>query len=252
MVTKDLSKEHVWRRWLQALDILGVKYNIYVHCSDPSVIKSEWLKKYIIPVSLPTAWDFHMDAELTLLEYALDKTNDAWFINLSETTVPYVSPQKFQKMFKEFSTNTILSYRKPWWNVKEENRANLQLFPAKARFGNSEWCVICNEDMRTIVYVWKKTEIINTMMKEPHADESIFSVTLYLANNFKNTINALVTIMDWERDYWGPSPHTFTEYSAADKKFITEFVKGQHHLMFIRKIASSFPDEVLYHWEKLD
>lgn len=248
MVTRDLSKEHIWKSWLVELDKVGFKYNIYVHCSKPENIKSKWLKKYLVPFSIPTAWNFHMEAELALLEYALDQTNDAWFINLSETTVPFVSPLKFVQMFIELSKTTLLEHKKPWWDTKHENRANLKLFPAKARWGNSEWCVLCNKDMKSIVYIWKNTDIIDTMMKGAHADESIFSVTLYVANKFKNTLNELCTIMDWERDYWGSSPHTFIEYTKEDAEIIKELSKKSKYAMFIRKIEKSFPDEVLYGW----
>jgi hypothetical protein len=180
LVTRDLSKEHIWKKWFDKLKEIGLKYNIYVHCSKPNNIKSKWLQKYLIPYNIPTAWDFHMEAELELLNHALVTTNDSWFINLSETTVPFISPKKFKKIFDEYKTNTILGYRRPWWDVEYENRANLSKFPKKARYGNGEWCVICNEDMRSIAYVWNNTDIVTTMMEEPHADESIFAVTLYI------------------------------------------------------------------------
>ena len=124
-------------------------------------------------------------------------------------------------------------------------------FPPSARLGSSEWCVLCNEDMRSIIYAWNNTEIINTIMEKPHADESIFSVTLYLTNKFKNTINSLVTIMDWERDFYGKSPHTFAEYSREDEKIIDNLSKDNKYAMFIRKISTQFPDEIIYSWLKI-
>jgi hypothetical protein len=252
MVTKDLSKENVWKKWLNELNKLNVKYNIYVHVSDPTKVKSDWLKKYLIPQNIPTWWDDHMDAELTLLKYALDNSNDSWFINLSETTIPMVSPSKFKKMFNNYKNKTILQYKKIWWDPRFQDRGNSLKFPPKARLGNSEWCSICNEDMRVICYMWKNTNIINTIMKKPHADESIFSVSLYIGNRFKNTINAFNTLMDWERDLEASSPYTFKyPYTEYDKKFIEEFLKKNKYVMFMRKVDSTFPDKIIYSWLKI-
>jgi len=246
MVTRDLSKEHIWREWFAKLKI---DYNIYVHVSDPDKIKSEWLKQYLIPYNIPTSWNDHMDAELTLLKYAYDQTNDAWFINLSETTVPFVTPKRFKEMFKEYKNKTFLAYKKIWWDPEEDDRGNVHAFPRDAWIGNSEWCVICNEDMKTIIKSWKSNDIISRIMEAPHADESIFAVTLYLENGFKNTINATNTVMDWDRDPDASSPYFFTKrYYAKDKKFIEKFVPKNPYVMFIRKVDSSFPDKVIYEW----
>lgn len=249
MVTKDLSKEEIWIKWFEKLNI---NYNIYVHVSNPNNIKSKWLKKYLIPYNIKTSWNDHMKAELTLLEYALNKSNDSWFINLSETTIPFVSPSKFEKMFNKYKDKTILDYSKIWWDPRREDRGNVYKFPPKARLGNSEWCCICNEDMRTINYIWKHTKIIDTIMEHPHADESIFAVSLYIANKFKNTIKARNTLMDWERDLYAPSPYTFVyPYTDYDKNFIKKFLKNNKYVMFMRKVDKSFPDNIIYNWLKL-
>ena len=59
IVTKDLSKEYIWKEWFYNLD---VPYNIYVHTSNPKNIKSKWLQKYLIPYNILTSWDDHMVA----------------------------------------------------------------------------------------------------------------------------------------------------------------------------------------------
>ena len=249
MVTRDLVKEHIWKKWFESLPI---NYNIYVHCSDPTKIKSEWLKKYLIPYNIPTTWNSHMEAELTLYRYALKNTNDSWFINLSETTVPYISPKKFSTFFRELKTKSMLTYKRPWWSKSENNRANLLMFPPDARFGNNEWCVLCNEDVRTIMYLWDYTPIVKTMIDGPHADESIFSVSLYIGNNFKNNIKTDTTIIDWERTTnYGNSPHVFTDWDKEDKKFVKDFVEQNPYTMFIRKVSPDFPDSVILKWTKL-
>jgi hypothetical protein len=154
-------------------------------------------------------------------------------------------------MFKEYKNKTILAYKKIWWDPEEDDRGNVHAFPRDAWIGNSEWCVICNEDMRVIVKSWKNNDIISRIMEAPHADESIFAVTLYLENGFKNTINATNTVMDWDRDPDAPSPYFFTKrYYVKDKKFIERYVPQNPYVMFIRKVDSTFPDKVIYEWMK--
>ena len=139
-----------------------------------------------------------------------------------------------------------------WWDTGYNDRGNTSKFSTKARLGNSEWCALCNEDIRTIIYAWDNTQIISTILKKPQADESIFSVTLYLTNRFKNTINESITIMDWERDPYGLQPHMFSKpYTQEDKNIIKSIAKHNKFAMFIRKVDSSFPDEVIYKWIKL-
>lgn len=248
LVTGDLVKENIWKEWFSNLKI---KYNIYVHCSFPERIKSPWLKQYLIPYSLKTAWNFHMEAELTLYKYALQNSNNAWFINLSETTVPYISPKNFYTLFDTLKTKSLLVYSKPWWKRKFSNRANLNLFKPSDRFGNNEWCVLCNEDVRTIIYLLDHTQIVNIMMKGPNSDESIFSVCLHIGNKFKNVLNTNTTIIDWIRTTnEGSSPHVFTEWKKKDQDFLKKFVKDNPYSMFLRKVSANFPDSVILKWIK--
>lgn len=58
LVTRDLSKEHIWREWFEGLTRLQFKCAIVVHCSHKDAIRSEWLKQYLIPdeCTRDTAW----------------------------------------------------------------------------------------------------------------------------------------------------------------------------------------------------
>jgi hypothetical protein len=188
-----------------------------------------------------------MEAEMTLFRKALT-TNDEWFINLSDTTVPFVSPSHFVEMVKEYHTKTLMTFRKPWWNIWKQNRANLKLFDTEARFGNSEWCAICNEDMKLLISLWEKTDIISKMIEKPHADESIFSVGLYFGNKHKNVVKKEITVIDWDRmENNDSSPHTFIDNDEEDQEYIQNMKKDKFYL-FIRKIHKDFPDEEIEDW----
>ena len=49
LVTRDLSKEHIWREWFECLARLQFKCAIVVHCSHKDSIRSDWLKQHLIP-----------------------------------------------------------------------------------------------------------------------------------------------------------------------------------------------------------
>lgn len=64
LVTRDLSKEHIWREWFECLARLQFKCAIVVHCSNKDSIHSEWLKQHLIPDERrrKTAWGWVLNA----------------------------------------------------------------------------------------------------------------------------------------------------------------------------------------------
>lgn len=48
LVTRDLSKEHIWREWFEGLNRLQIKCAIVVHCSHKGSIQSEWFAPFAI------------------------------------------------------------------------------------------------------------------------------------------------------------------------------------------------------------
>ena len=68
LVTRDLSKEHIWREWFEGLARLQFKCAIVVHCSNKDAIHSEWLKQHLIPDECrrKTAWGWVLNAMLSM------------------------------------------------------------------------------------------------------------------------------------------------------------------------------------------
>lgn len=255
IVTKDLVKEAVWRKWLARLQDLGLKFNVLTHRSPKfkENIQSDWLQKTVIPEEHlhDTAWAWITKAALSLYKYALENSPSEWYTIHSESCVPFITPEKFIENFKNYKKNTFLSYQKAWWTPTpaRNDRANLHLLPSDYHFAHANMCIICHEDLSKIIRLSESDKQLTNIITSGHtADESIIAVFLYKINNFKNVINKLITITDWKRTPNGNNPYTFNQWTEKDKAAVDELCsdKSKSEYMFMRKIGQDFPDEKLY------
>ena len=257
LVTKDLVKEHIWRKWLARLQELGLKINVITHCSPAQCgnIKSDWLSQTILPADYlcDSAWGWLMQAEMSMYNYALTHSTSSWYTLHSETCVPLVTPEKFLENFNAYKAHSFLNYCKAWWtptNVPND-RANLHLLPPDYHLAHPQWSILCHEDLADMMAFSKIDRLLTTILQSGHtADESFIAVFLYKINNFKNVINKLTTITDWKRSPNGCNPYTFHGWTEADKIAVEEMRadKTKNEYMFLRKIGDTFPDAVLLEW----
>jgi len=253
LVTKDLIKEAIWRTWFMRLQELGLKINIITHYSPKHKgnIQSEWLLKTIIPENylFDTAWGWITKATLSLYKYALENSKADWYSIHSESCVPFISPEKFIKIFQAYKQNTFLSYCKAWWmdsTTTRDTRANLHLLPSEYHFAHPTWCILCHEDLSQIINLSESDKQLTNIITSGHsADESIIAIFLYKINNFKNVVNKLTTITDWKRTPNGCNPYTFNSWTEADINAVKELCadKSKQKYMFLRKIGPDFPDD---------
>jgi hypothetical protein len=235
LVTKDLVKENIWRLWFDELRKLKIKYRILTHCSYYENIKSPWLRATLIPKEYikETRWEYHSAASLSLYTYAKNMTNSCWYTFHSESCVPFVSPKRFAEYYNNYKNNTLMSYRKIWWDPKKINRANLYLLPEVFHYANHEWLILCREDLESILNLSQNNmELTRQMISAPAADESLVSVFLKISNNFKNTINTQTTLVDWERTPNGNNPHTFIEWKEKDIEIVEKNKNNHKDLLF--------------------
>lgn len=251
LVTKDLIKEHIWRKWLARLEELGLKIKVVTHCSPAHKVnvKSEWLKQTILPNNYlhDTAWGWVIKATLSMYKYATENAKADWYSIHSETCVPFVSPEKFIENFQKYKQNTFLSHRKAWWKPTptRNDRANLHLLPSELHLAHPNWCIICHEDLTQMVkFAETEKQLTNIITSGPMAEESFVAIFLYKINNFKNVINKLTTITDWKRTPNGNNPYTFMGWTEADKKTVDELKvdMSKNEYMFLRKVGETFPD----------
>lgn len=253
IVTKDLTKENIWREWFSDLKKEKIKYRILTHCSNPNNILSPWLKCTLIPTNYlkPTSWQFHTNATLSLYEYANNMTNSSWYSLHSESCVPIITAKKFAQNYNNYKNNTIMWHTKIWWDPFTINRANLKYIDKELHYVNQEWIILCKEDLNNICELKNKDlTLTNLLLTAPAADESLVSVFLKKINNFKNVINKYITIVDWKRTPNGNNPYTFKNWTEEDKETVNNFIKDNDLIMFLRKVDKDFPDEVLLNFIK--
>ena len=244
----NLSKEHIWREWIkQNEDII----NIYFFYENIEKISSQWIKDHAIPFKyiLPTRYLYVVPAYISIMKYAYehDKKNK-WFCFLTDTCCPIVSPTKFRKMFTEKMNYSILYHNECYWNIHLHKRANLSKLPKKYHLANDPWFVLSREHVYDCLSFSRNNKLFKTVCQGIIANESIFAIIMQICNEknkSKNIMNKHSHLTDWKRMSSATSPHLFIEGNKEDLDFINKGLRENEYAMFIRKVSSRFPDDIL-------
>ena len=248
-----INKEHIWIKWInENKDI----FNIYFHYKDYNSIYSPWVKQHAIPLKyiVNTSYYYIVPAYMSLLDYALKQdTNNQWFIFLTESCVPIISPLKFRELFLSFYNFSILNWRKPWWNIQFCKRANLHNLPNIIHFGHDPYFILKREDTKLLINAISLNpsifNIYKTVCHGKVANESVFAILFYILKKLesKYMINSSTHATDWSRPTSPTSPHVFNDTSnkLEDIQFINQFLEINKYTMFLRKVAPEFPDYLL-------
>jgi hypothetical protein len=198
----------------------------------------------------PTAWGWLVGAMMSMYDYAVQTQSAEWYTLHSDTCVPMVSPDRFVQIFNKHKQHSFVSYDKIWWKPEIVRRANLRMLPPQMHFVHSQWCIFCHEDLSQMVHLSKTNERIKNLLSivsSGHtADESYAAVLLFNINGLKNVIKKPTTLVDWKRTPNGNNPYKFETWAFDDAKIVHDIRKttpNEH--MFMRKVGSAFPDDVL-------
>ena len=255
-----LNKEEIWKEWIEPnKDII----NVYFYYKDLKKIKSEWIMKHTIPPNFiyETSYYHVIPAYLSIMNFALEHDEiNQWFCILTDSCCPIISPKKFRYLFFNYYNRTILSWKKPWWNINFHKRANLALLPEELHLANDPWFVMKRENIiQCLNFINKQPKIVQTICGGGLANESLFAIIMYICKQLENTeqnknavISAVTHTADWNRRASPTSPHLFKEGNETDIQFINKSLKTDKYVMFIRKVAPEFPDTLLreYIYEK--
>jgi hypothetical protein len=244
-----LNKEELWSEWIEPnKDII----NVYFYYKDFQKIKSKWIKKHSIPLSFiyETSYFYVIPAYISLMKFALTQdSRNQWFCMLTDSCCPIISPKRFRYLFYTYYNKSVLSWKKAWWNIEFHKRANLALLPEELRLANDPWFVMKRENVfQTLHFVNKQQKITSTVCSGGLANESLFAIILYAFKQLNSAICAVSHTTDWSRRASPTSPHLFKEANELDIKFIDNSLKKDKYVMFIRKIAPEFPDEILRYY----
>ena len=244
-----LNKEHIWREWIEPnKDII----NVYFYYKDHSKIQSSWIKEHSLPQTYirETSYYHVIPAYISLMNYAFagDKRNQ-WFVFLTDSCCPIVSPKRFRHLFFESYNKSIISWKRAWWNPNFHKRANLAQLPNDLRLANDPWFVLKRADVQICLkFVSIQAKITNIVCSGGLANESLFAIILHIHKRLGDAISSVTHATDWARMTSPTSPHVFKDANKADIQFIEEELDKYEHVMFIRKISPEFPDHVIRHY----
>jgi len=244
-----LNKEQLWIDWIEPnKDII----NVYFHYKDIRLIKSSWIKSHTInPVYIQkTSYYNVVPAYMVLLSQAFNLDNEnTWFSMLTESCVPIISPVKFRKMFMEHCNSSIIKCKPAYWNVTMHRRANLRLLKNEYQLANDPWFTLTRKHVRQcFLFLRYNKNLFNQINSGDLANESIFAIILQTFNEIKNNnflINESSSLADWGRMSSATSPYLFKEASKENINIITNMLKNNKHALFLRKIDTEFPSNVL-------
>jgi hypothetical protein len=244
----ELNKEEIWKRWINENKSL---FNVYFYYKDYSKIKSEWIKSHCIPEKYiyETSYYHVIPAYISIINYALNTdSKNQWFCLLTDSCCPIISPKRFKYLFYKHYTKSIFNWRKAWWNVEYHKRANLRLLPEELRLANDPWFVLKREDALSCLYYYNKNHaVVKTVCEGGLANESLFAIMMYSFNKLtkQHIIGMASHAADWSRMHNSTSPHIFMDANQKDLDFIEKIRKENKCVLFIRKISTEFPDEIL-------
>jgi hypothetical protein len=258
LIKNKINKENIWKKWIeQNQDII----NVYIHYKNYTTIESEWIKKCCIPFNCITRTSYYhvVPAYMALLSFSINHDDkNMWFCFLSESCVPIISPEQFRTLFNEHKHKSILQWREAWWNVEYHKRANLALFTKEFQLGHTPWFVLTKTDaINCLLYKQVKKNVYSIICKGGLANESIFAIIMKTFNrldgggeNGENVINAPSTLIDWSRMTSSTSPYVFkyetnNNITQSNINWILGEKNKKKHAIFLRKVDSSFPDDVL-------
>jgi hypothetical protein len=242
----SLNKEHIWREWIEAnADII----NVYFHYKEYSKIRSPWIKEHVISAKYiaNTTYYHVVPAYMNLLSYAHDHDQEnKWFCMLTDSCVPIISPQHFRNIFFQNYNHSIFRWKRAWWNVYLNNRANLRHLTGEFHLGHDPWFVLKREDALACVRFASSGNVMYKRVCDGGlANESVFAIILHGLKRLENVKNEISHATDWEKMSSPTSPYVFKDGTAEDILFINTFLENNKYAMFLRKVNSSFPDEIL-------
>ena len=250
-----LNKEEIWKEWIEPnKDII----NVYFYYKDFTKIKSQWIKDHTIPPCylFETSYYHVIPAYLSIMQFALTADVDnSWFCMLTDSCCPIISPNKFRDLFYTHYNKSLMSWKPAWWNVDFHKRANLKQFSPDLRLANDPWFILKRENvLHILTFANKQSRVAKIICDGGLANESLFAIILYsykrLSSNFVES--AITHATDWSRMASSTSPYLFREATTQNVDFIEESLKKNPFLMFIRKVAPEFPDEVINKYLKFE
>lgn len=270
LLTRDLVKLGVWQDWFDRLDALEFRYKVIAHCSECQQncsgqqclqhIKSDWLRKYIIPVHWETSWGHVMNAQLALYREARSH-GSAWITLHSESCVPFVSADAFVKAFEENQHHSLINVRNLPQRLVDDNVSNLQKIRKEHRAKHDQWCVLSRDHLDAVLNfadVSNRSDAAG-MLAQAIADEHFTGVALRTLGllDGPGVKQVMSTFVDWSNED-ASGPRTYSAWDTEAQETVQAILKSRETRLltvqgistplFFRKVSESFPTQGVVSW----
>jgi len=251
-----LNKEEIWREWIEPnKDII----NVYFYYKDLKKIKSKWIMEHTLPSNFiyETSYYYVMPAYISILKFALNHDGqNKWFCMLTDSCCPIISPRKFRYLFYKEYNYSLFSWKPAWWNPHYHKRGNLAKLPKELWLAHDPWFILTKENVKQVItFINTQKPITETICRGGLANETFFAIVFKYykqledqSNNNSHILCVSTHITDWTRRATSTSPHIFKDACEDDITFINKELKINPYNIFIRKVATEFPDEILKHY----
>jgi len=246
-----LNHEAFWKKWIRKnKDIIQV----FFHCSHPEKARqssSPWIQKHMIPLEYTVKTDYmHIaHAYFSTMKYVfLHDKRIKWFCFLTESCAPIISPEEFRWLFFQNYDKSFLSWKRAWWNVQYNRRANLHLLSLENHLANTPWFVLSRRDVALcLVYQMKNPAFVKLICAGAVANESVFAIVLNKCGVLNSPLlkNEATTLMDWNRMTSPTSPYVFEEDTEENRTCVVDLLKKNPYAMFLRKVGKKYPEYAL-------
>ncbi len=211
------------------------EYSLYVHPKEIAKVTAFRFKRAIIPVTVPTRWEFLMNAEIELLREALKDPDNAKFIFISDTTIPL---QSFPTVYR-----TLMVHDKSLFTVRPnphvikggpayyDMRRLVEEIPVAKQQKHSQWIVLNRKHAEILV------QNSNYLQKPIFCDNEHYPGTILAHYNMLGEIARKdTTFVSWTKGSNGKTPFTFTNLKNP-KQVALIIMALEKGYLFARKFA---------------
>lgn len=238
----NVNHEVAWKTWIES----GNSIMPFFHYNPDLPVTSSWIHAHLLPSNLirETSYKHVIPAYMSLLAYAIRMCPNAkWFIFVTESCIPIISPLKFNNLFEQYSEKSIMRWTKCWWNPAYTKRANLHKLPERYHLGHDPWFILCRKDANLCIDFIRNPQtnsIFRTICDGPIGNESLFAIILEYNGCLHEVMNATTHAADWSRRASPTSPHVFNVVTSNDYvRFVNTFIESGNYLTcFLRKVRN--------------
>ena len=250
LIIDKINLPNIWKIFFNNIKI--DMYNIYIHCKYPEKFNDDFFKKFVIKETLHTNWGVIDDATQLLYKYALEDSDNMYFIPISESTIPIKS---FDFIYNSLFHNKLelKSYIK-YWKQPFENFNQLKTYykhnnqnPLYIKhvhyshyYTTISWVILNRQHANIVV---NDFTYINYFRNHWASCENYTMYLLSLHNEYENINVVQTTWEDWKNKEYrfegkGMSPKLY-DYIDDETKFnITNEFKSDTYF-FARKFTES-------------